>query len=74
MVVVQKPGSLGIQVAGPRLIMGCLVEPRELFCERVDVVSKYVYLGTNTPTNGLNWRVHADFAVAKAKQCSTYLL
>jgi hypothetical protein len=42
--------------------------------ELVDVDSKYVYLGINTPTSGLNWRADADCAVAKAEQCSTNFL
>jgi hypothetical protein len=34
----------------------------------------YVYLGTNTSADGLNWRAHVDGALAKAKRRSADLL
>jgi hypothetical protein len=40
----------------------------------VKVVQMYVYLGTNTPADGLNWRAHVDGALAKAKRRSADLL
>ena len=51
----------------------CLAEPWELFGERVKVVSKYQYLGTDTPADGLNWRAHVDAAIAKAQRRSAEL-
>jgi hypothetical protein len=50
----------------------CLAEQWELFGEPVKVV--YVYLGTNTPADGLNWRAHVDGGIAKAKRRSADLL
>jgi hypothetical protein len=52
----------------------CLAEPWDLFGERVKVVEMYVYLGTNTPSDGLNWRAHVNGAIAKAKRRSADLL
>jgi hypothetical protein len=40
----------------------------EHFGEQVDVVEVYIYLGTNAPADGLNWRADVDGAIAKAKR------
>jgi hypothetical protein len=60
--------------APPQERARCEAEPWELFGEPVKVVQMYVYLGTNTPADGLNWRAHVDGALAKAKRRSADLL
>jgi hypothetical protein len=52
----------------------CLAEPWELFGERVKVKTKYEYLGTDTPADGMDWRNHFNGAIEKAKTRSADLL
>jgi hypothetical protein len=69
----EKSGVMQFNTSGTQRAR-CLAEPWELFGEQVKVVSKYEYLGTDTPADGLKWRDHVNASIAKAKRRSADLL
>ena len=52
----------------------CSTQKWSLFGDPVKVVPEYTYLGTNTPSDGINWKAHVNEAIAKAKRRSADLL
>ena len=52
----------------------CSTRTWTLFDEPVAVVPEYVYLGTDTPTDGMSWKAHVESAIVKAKRRSADLL